>query len=97
MTRASQEYRSGRVESAIALWERARAIAPDNLIVLVSLGAAYETSGRHEDARQMVQEILRVRPDFTSEAVVEFLSGFQALGGVGPQRTAENLRRAGLP
>ncbi len=97
LVRAGQEYGSGRVESAIALWERARVIGPDNLLVLISLGAAYETRGRHEDARQMVQEILRVNPNYTSETVVQLLSMYPALGDRYPQRTAENLRRAGLP
>jgi hypothetical protein len=58
------------------------------------LAALYEAEGRHEDARELVQEILAVNPEYTVGAALQamrFLAPDQAL------QFRANLRQAGLP
>lgn len=56
--------RGGRAE-AIALWERARALAPDNVSVLWNLSIAYRDSGQPEKSAEMLEKvrILTGNPD----------------------------------
>jgi adenylate cyclase len=84
--------RAGRVEEAMALFERVRAANPDWIPVRAALVDYYERDGRHEEARALVGEILRSNPDLTAETAVRFMQ-------VSPQDSArfkENLRKAGL-
>ena len=73
------------------LWERVRAANPDLLPPRVSLALHYERSGRHDEARALVQEILHVNPDFDSDYAAFLLGG---------KLSGENLallQQAGLP
>ena len=84
-------FQAGRIDEAVELWERVRAANPDLLQPRVVLARHYERSGRHEEARAVVQEILRVNPDFDCDYAAFLLGG---------QLSDENLallRKAGLP
>ncbi len=49
--------------------------------------------GRHEEARALAQEILRVNPDLTAESATELIPAL----GLDRDETIGNLRSAGLP
>jgi TolB-like protein/class 3 adenylate cyclase/Flp pilus assembly protein TadD len=91
---ALAQFRAGRVEEAVQIWEAARASTPDLLPVLFSLGSYYEGAGRHEEARAVVAEIRRVNPELRADDIGSKCS----IGGSAEDSaTRENLRRAGLP
>ncbi len=71
--------------------EQARAANPDLILARIPLAAIYESEGRHEKARAVVQEILRVNPDFTTDHAAQL-----SVGATTPEQT-KALRRAGLP
>jgi tetratricopeptide (TPR) repeat protein len=48
---------------ALALLERAHALAPTNVQFLYNLSGAYALNGRYDDARRTAQEVLRLDPD----------------------------------
>ncbi len=83
--------RAGRTQEAVEMYEQARVDNPDLLVARIPLAALYESEGRHEEARAMVQEILRVNPDYTADHAAQ-LSG----GATAPEQT-KVLRNAGLP
>jgi tetratricopeptide (TPR) repeat protein len=92
---AFAQYRVGRVEEAIRIWESARAVNPEQLPTLFSLASYYEGSGRHDEARAVVAEIQRVNPELRADQIGAKCS----VGGSaeGLDVTRANLRRAGLP
>ncbi len=57
------------------------------------VAALYESEGRHEEARALAQEILRVNPDLTAESATELVLAF----GFDRDEAIGNLRSAGLP
>jgi adenylate cyclase len=61
--------RTGRMDEAEALWEQARAEYPEWITGLLSLAARYEATGRHEQARAVLGEALRVNPELSVEAL----------------------------
>ena len=70
---------------------------PDLVIPRIGLAGIYESQGRHEEARAVVQEILRVNPQLTAALAVGLPVPGQILD---PKRRAqfrEHLRSAGLP
>ncbi len=73
------------------MYEQARAASPDLILARYPLAVIYESEGRHEEARPVVQEILRVNPDFTTDHAAQLSVGWQT-----PERI-KALRRAGLP
>ena len=89
----------GRSEEAVELWERLRAQNPDLLLARIPLAIHYEDTGRHDEARAVVQEIRRVNPEMTAALA------FDALPGDGrplfpdsdPAHEIASLRQAGLP
>ena len=83
--------RAGRTQEAVEMFEQARAGSPDLITARIPLAAIYESEGRHEEARAVVQEILRVNPDFTADHAAQL-----SAGAATPERT-KALRRAGLP
>jgi adenylate cyclase len=87
-------FRAGRTEKAVELWEGVRAANSDMILARLPLAALYESQGRHAEATVLVQEILRVNPDFTVEAAGDLFAIRNA--GVDEEFEA-NLRRAGLP
>ena len=59
----------GERDEAIALWEKARAIAPDNVSVLWNLVIAYRDSGQPEKSAEMLERVrvLTGNPDLGKE------------------------------
>ena len=47
------------------MWEQVRNASPDNVFARVSLAAHYARQGEHDRASTVVEELFRVRPDFT--------------------------------
>ena len=85
----------GRIEQAVELWERART-ASSLALPRIPLAHYYESVGRHEDARAVVQEILSAQPEFTAEMGVERLARNWKEEWI-PEDLEEHLRSAGLP
>jgi hypothetical protein len=77
----------------VDLWEQARATNTDMILARIPLAVLYESEERHEEARALVQEILRVNRDLTAELATELAQ----VGGFDPDDAIDNLRRAGLP
>ncbi len=84
-------FAAGRTEKAVELWEQVRAANPDMILARIPLAILYESEGRHEEARVLAREILRVNPDLTAESATELALGFDR------DETIDNLRSAGLP
>jgi tetratricopeptide (TPR) repeat protein len=65
----------------------------DLIMARIPLAALYESEGRHEEARALAQEILRVNRDLTAESAtaLALTLGFDTDEAIG------NLRSAGLP
>jgi hypothetical protein len=59
----------------------------------IPLAALYQSEGRHEEARALAQEILRVNRDLTAESATELALTL----GFDRDEAIDNLRRAGLP
>ncbi len=76
-----------------ACWEQARAANTDMILARIPLAALYESEGRHEEARALAQEILRVNPDLTAESATELALRL----GFDRDEAIDNLRSAGLP
>ncbi len=83
--------RAGRTQEAVETFEQARLANPDLITARIPLAAIYESEGRHEEARAVVQEILRVNPDFTADHAAQITGG-----SLTPERI-KALRSAGLP
>ncbi len=90
---ASVNFAAGRPEKAVELWEQARAANTDLIVARIPLAALYESEGRHEEARALAQEILRVNPDLTAESATELPLAL----GFDRDEAIANLRSAGLP
>ena len=75
------------------LWEQLRAANTDMILARIPLAVLYESEGRHEEARALAQEILRVNPDLTAEAAIELALAL----GFDTDDAIDHLRRAGLP
>jgi adenylate cyclase len=90
---ANVDFAAGRRDEAVALWERARAANTDVILARIPLAALYESEGRHEAARALAREMLRVNPDLTAESAAELAlaSGFDR------DEAIDDLRAAGLP
>ena len=86
-------FSAGRTEQAVDLWEQARATNPDMILARIPLAVLYESEERHEEARALVQEILRVNRDLTAELATELL----LMAGFDRDDAIDNLRSAGLP
>jgi hypothetical protein len=92
---AFAQYRAGRVEEAVRIWEASRANNPDLLPVLFSLASHYEGSGRHAEAQAVVADIRSVNPELRADDIGSKCSVGGSPGDVATQR--EKLRHAGLP
>ena len=83
------DYAAGRKDRAIEHWQQARSANPDMILARIGLAAHYESVGRHEEAQALVEEILRVNPNLTTE--------FASTISLGREEWPTLLRRAGLP
>jgi len=90
---AYANFAAGRTEKAVELWEQVRAANPEMILARIPLAALYESEGRHEEARALGQEILRVNPDLTAESATELALAW----GFDRDDVIDNLRSAGLP
>ncbi len=90
---ANVNFAAGRTEKAVELWEQIRASNPDMILARIPLAALYESAGRHEEARALAQEILRVNRDLTAESATELALA----AGFDTDEAIDNLRSAGLP
>ena len=71
-------FRRARYPEAIAEWEAARHLTPDNVLVLRNLGAAYYLAGRPDEAASILQRALEVRPaapTYTNLGTIRFFQG----------------------
>ncbi len=82
---------AGRRQEAVEMYEQVRAGYPDLITARIPLAMIYESEGRHVEARAVVQEILRVNPDFTADHAA------QLSAGAGTPEQTQALRSAGLP
>lgn len=91
-------FAAGHSEEAIELFERGRESNPDLILARIGLAVEYQRAGRHEEARDVVREILATNPQLTTDAVVRIIPGVESI--VGKEELEElkvGLRRAGLP
>ncbi len=71
-------YRRGRFLEAVAAYEAARELSPDNNIVWRNLGAAYFQVGRYDDAAAAFQRALEITPTaatYTNLGTLRFFQG----------------------
>jgi len=91
-------YGAGRREEAVEMWERVRETSPDFIVARIPLAAYYEQGGQHERAAALVEEILRVRADFTAQDAIDLMPGAErAIGSEEFAQFTDALRKAGLP
>jgi adenylate cyclase len=83
---------AGRTREAVEMFEQARLANPDLILARIPLAAIYEAEGRHEEARTVAEEILRVNPNLTAESAtrISFLDAEEAADLIAA------LRKAGL-
>jgi serine/threonine-protein kinase len=58
-------YRNARYEEAAAIWQQGARQAPDNILLLRNLGAAYHMLDRYDDAASAFQRALEIMPSAT--------------------------------
>lgn len=95
MLLTSIRWRTGRMEEAEGLWEQARAEYPDAILVRLALAARSEETGRHEQARSVLEEALRVNPKLSVEGLRHH-HAFEA-STPDPDTFLAQLHAAGLP
>ena len=84
----------GRQQEAYGEFQQLRVVAPDAWQALMFLAVLDEDSGRHDDARTRVDELLKIFPEFS-------LQRFQSFASYSDPSITEHmvaaLREAGLP
>jgi TolB-like protein len=85
---------AGRTDKAVEILERERVANPDTINARIPLAAIYEGKGRHDEAREVVEEILTVNPHLTTATMIPLAPFFTADKA---REFKENLRKAGLP
>ena len=72
--------------------------SPDHILARIPLAAHYEREGQHDRASAVVEEILRVRADYTVQEALDLLPGVErAVGSEEFTQFTYALRKAGLP
>jgi tetratricopeptide (TPR) repeat protein len=87
---------SGRIDEAVALIRKARALAPGIWDVHLQLAGALGLRGDIEEAKREIAEAVKLRPDVNSIARMRALGVAQGFGNPPFQSMAEKTIRAGL-
>jgi adenylate cyclase len=92
----------GRIDEAVALNRKARALAPGIAEVHIQLAAALGLRGDIDEAKREIAEAVKLKPDANSIARLRALSASQGFGNPPYQALREKtvlagLRRAGFP
>ncbi|MBF8260168.1 MAG: adenylyl cyclase class-3/4/guanylyl cyclase [Actinobacteria bacterium] len=87
-------FQTGDCKQAIAVGEKGLKRQPDHLVSHVIMAAVYGSCDREKEARQEAAEVLRINPKFTVES---FTSVIPYKNPADRERTAQGLRKAGLP
>ena len=82
-------------QEAVELWESARATNSDLVTFRIPLIEHYESIGRHDEAAEIVGEVLAVNPGMTAHTAAN--SGFAARPAEEVPALIATLRQAGLP
>jgi adenylate cyclase len=85
---------AGMYEEAIAAHKNALRLKPDNQLAHVGLAVSYWQSGREEEARAEVEEVLRLNPKFCVERITK---GWPYKNQSDKDLIVSALRKAGLP
>ncbi|HEX6289963.1 MAG TPA: tetratricopeptide repeat protein [Herpetosiphonaceae bacterium] len=85
MSLGNQRFSEGNYDEAIAAYQRARSLQPNDPEANYRLGRAYSNAGRYGEAIQLLKEALKARPDF-AEATMEL--------GLAYRRQADQATRA---
>jgi len=83
----------GRYEDAIEVHKRVLKHSPNNLLAHMWLTAAYNASGREQEARQQAEELLRLDPTFSLEQFAQIMA---LKDKAEAERFIADLRKAGL-
>jgi len=94
--RGTLHYLEHETEQAVALWEKARTMGSFIASERIMLSHYYESAGRHEDAQDIVQEMLSTQPELTAEKGIEMLARLWNEEWI-PEDLEAQLRSAGLP
>jgi len=87
-------FQTGDCKEAIAEGEKGLKRQPDHLVNHVIMAAVYGSCGREKEARKEATETLRINPKFTVES---FTRNLPYKNPSDRDRTAQGLRKAGLP
>lgn len=87
-------FQTGDCKEAIATCEKGLKRQPDHLSAHVIMAAVFGSCGKEKEARNEATEILRINPKFTVES---FTGNLPYKYPSDRDRTAQGLRRAGLP
>ena len=87
-------FQTGDCKEAIAACEKGLKRDPDHLSSRVIMAAVYGSCGRDKEARKEAAEVLRINPKFTVES---FTRNLPYKNPSDRDRTAQGLRKAGLP
>jgi TolB-like protein/class 3 adenylate cyclase/Tfp pilus assembly protein PilF len=87
--------RAGRGDDALRFLERVREASPDDLLARTELAIHYAGAGQPEDARSVVEEMIRVNPQLTARSAAELRS--RAFRRDDTEEAVAALQQAGLP
>jgi len=87
-------FQTGDCKEAIAACDKGLKRQPDHLVSRVIMAAVYGSCGKEKEARKEAAEVLRINPKFTVES---FMANTPYKNPADRDRTAQGLRKAGLP
>ncbi|MBM2828900.1 MAG: hypothetical protein HW408_1432 [Actinobacteria bacterium] len=87
-------FQTGDCKEAIAACDKGLKRQPDHLVSRVIMAAVYGSCGKENEARKEATEVLRINPKFTVES---FMRNIPYKNPSDRDRTAQGLRKAGLP
>jgi adenylate cyclase len=87
-------FQTGDCKEAIAACDMGLKRQPDHLVSRVIMTAVYGSCGKEKEARKEAAEVLRINPKFTVES---FMGNTPYKDPADRDRTAQGLRKAGLP